>query len=261
MKDIVPIGRDIAATFYQIEGFAQNLENRRQKAGGDMPLDNEERRKAEVGILQTEALGRSLNLQHTVMAAVQIRENLRVGLDDKVADILTRFRSLSETLLRDLFTPLFLPATADMIEYMDKKEPFGGEVERVFTDSSEDLSEAHKCFAFERYTASMFHLGRAMERAVKQFAIRINATVPKDDTWQAWLSAIHVVIDPMPYNSQPARDARAPYCEAAAYFLHFKEAWRNPTAHPKKTYTREEAIDVLKGARSFMDSIARHFFK
>jgi hypothetical protein len=155
---------------------------------------------------------------------------------------------------------LFLPATADMVDYLQESRPFGDAVACAFQECSEDISEASNCFAFERYTACVFHLGRAMEQATVRLAKRMRVGKPDDD-WQGNLKAINKALDAMPYGTKRERQKRAPYAEAAAFSFQFKEAWRNPTAHPKRTYTREEALDVMNGARAFMDAMARKILK
>lgn len=55
---------------------------------------------------------------------------------------------------------------------------FGDEVNKVFGgDTGEDISEAGKCYALGRYTATVFHLMRAMERAIHVLSEKLGATV------------------------------------------------------------------------------------
>jgi HEPN domain-containing protein len=176
-------------------------------------------------------------------------------------DLQHRMRDVRETMTQELNAILFLRASSDMIKFLNKKTPFGGNVAKAFPQCVEDIEEAHQCFALERYTASMFHLGRAMEIAVKAVARKMGAAIPSRDEWQKYLDAMNAVIKAMQWNTSALKKKRAIFSEAAGFFLHFKEAWRNPTAHPKKTYTRQQASDVLDAARSFLDSAARNIFK
>ena len=169
-------------------------------------------------------------------------------------------RALKETVLLEMSSVQFLPVTKDMVEFLDKGAPFGEAVCAAFPACVEDIAEAHQCFAFGRYTASMFHLGRAMELGVKRFAQEMQVTPAKDD-WQSFLKGINEAIERMPYKSTEERERRAPFTEAAGYLFHFKEAWRNPTMHPKRTYTREEALNVLNGANVFLNYVVRFVIK
>ena|SRR5438552_5075778 len=178
----------------------------------------------------------------------------------QIEELRNRMREVRETIIQELSSVNFLRATDDMESYLDKPTPFGAGVSSVFPEISEDVSEAHQCFAFGRYTASMFHLGRAMELAVKQLANKMRITVKRDD-WQSYLTAMNETIAKMPFKTPREKAKRTPFAQAAAYLLHFKEAWRNPTMHPKKTYTRDEALEVISGAGAFLRYVAREIFK
>jgi len=65
----------------------------------------------------------------------------------------------------------------------------------------------------------------------------------------------------MPYGTPAEKAKRIPLAEMAAHLFNFKEAWRNPTFHAKKTYTKEEAFSVLSNAGAFMDSVAKNILK
>jgi hypothetical protein len=153
-----------------------------------------------------------------------------------------------------------LKLDADNAQYFDKKTPYGDYVSAGFPQCTEDISEAHQCFAVERYTASMFHLGRAMEIVVKVVAKKLRVR-PARDEWQAYLSALNEKIHKMPFKTAAQKKKRIPLAELAGHLFNFKEAWRNPTFHAKKTYTRDEALAVLTNAGAFMDGVARNILK
>lgn len=144
--------------------------------------------------------------------------------------------------------------------YFNKHSPFGKFVAAEFSECGEDIAEAHQCIAFERYTASMFHLGRAMEVAVKKVAKRMRVK-PRRDEWQAYLSAMNEKINKMPFKKPAQKSKRQVWAETAGHLFNFKEAWRNPTFHAKKTYTPDEALAALSNAGLFMDYVARKIFK
>jgi len=178
----------------------------------------------------------------------------------QVEQLRNRLREVKETIIQELSNINFLRVTDDMETYLDKKSPFGQEVSTAFPGSVEDIVEAHNCFAWGTYTAAMFHLGRAMESGVKRLAKRMSIKIQRDD-WQAYLSAMNDKISKMPFKTPKDKAKRAPFAEAAAYLLHFKEAWRNQTMHPKKTYTREQALEVINGAGTFLRYVSRVIFK
>ena len=85
---------------------------------------------------------------------------------------------------------------------------------------------------------------------------------PVNQNWQGYLIEIDNVIASMPHKLQSERDKRAPFKEASGFSMSFKEAWRNPGTHdPKKTYTRNEALEVIAATKAFMNAAAIKIFK
>jgi len=139
-------------------------------------------------------------------------------------------------------------AAADLVR--DNQPPFGENAANAFPLAVEDIEEAAKCLAFSRYTAAVFHLMRAMEAAVQ----RISKEIGVADTEREWgklLSDMAKKIEPMPKG-----DRRNRWSESHAHLYHVKQAWRNDTMHPKKTYTEEEADNVYRAVKSFMSHLA-----
>ena len=133
---------------------------------------------------------------------------------------------------------------------MYKGDYFTHEILAAFPSTTEDLEEACKCIAFGRYTASVFHLMRAMEFAVQALASELKiANVARD--WGKLLSDMSKQIEPMP--KSPERDR---WSESHSHLYHVKQAWRNDVMHPKATYTEEQAEDVIRAVRSFMKHLA-----
>lgn len=225
-------------------------------------------RDCKVSALRTKAIINSVGRQSmTLVDDLSLRASNRIvsklyfmRAAKPASEVVRLLRDVRETIVHELRWTLFLQVTNDMRVYLNKSRPFGDATACAFGECSEDIDEACKCFAFERYTACVFHLGRVMEQATARLAKRMKVGKPDDD-WQGNLKAINKALDAMPYGTKTDRQKRAPYAEAAGFSFQFKEAWRNPTAHPKKTYTREEALDVMNGARTFMDAMARKIFK
>jgi HEPN domain-containing protein len=164
------------------------------------------------------------------------------------------------TLLRELHTVLFIHVTDDIHRYANQELPFGKLVAECFPLCSEDIDEAHQCFAFGQYTATAFHISRAMENAVRTVAKRMRVSAPRDE-WQAYINAMDEAIKKMPFKTAKDKAKRSLYSEASNYLFNFKEAFRNKTMHPKKTYTRREALRVIESAGDFLQYVAKHLFR
>jgi hypothetical protein len=127
---------------------------------------------------------------------------------------------------------------------VSREPPFGTVVEDVFPTASEEISEAAYCLALNRPTACVFDLMRAMELAVQRLADQLGIKMV-ERVWGILLSDIAKAIEAMP--SGAARDA---WSAAHVHLYHVKQAWRNDTMHPKKTYTMDQAEAVFEAVRA-----------
>jgi HEPN domain-containing protein len=134
--------------------------------------------------------------------------------------------------------------------YSPPEPLFGDLVETRIPKASNDISEGGKCFATGRYTASVFHLMRAMEAAVQAISGRLGISNVERE-WGKLLSDIATKIEPMPKG-----DERNDWSQVHANLYHVKQAWRNDTMHPKATYTEEEAREVFDAVKAFMRNLA-----
>jgi hypothetical protein len=131
-----------------------------------------------------------------------------------------------------------------------EEAPLGRHVARAFPSIQEDLSEAAACRAFERPTACVFHLMRAMEAAVQVLAAHhgIEGTTRE---WGKLLSDMARAIEALPKGK--VRDA---WSENHSLLYHVKQAWRNDVMHPKRSYTPAEADRVHDAVASYLGQLA-----
>jgi hypothetical protein len=150
----------------------------------------------------------------------------------------------------------FLMVAASKRGYFKQSSPVFGDIAAdKFAEAAEDIEEACKCFALDRYTATVFHLQRAMEAVVQKLGANLNVTiVDKDDKHLSWgiiAGNMKTHVDAMPKGALKDR-----WSEALSLLYHVKQAWHNPTMHPKKTYTEPQAKDVLDATGSFIRYLA-----
>jgi hypothetical protein len=132
---------------------------------------------------------------------------------------------------------------------------------RLGARPAEDMAEAAKCFAFARYTACVFHLMRVMEAALPRLARVLGLTLNLDRPWGQILRDIDAAVAVLPgapggAPGTPAQRARhVRLAGVCAYLHHVKDAWRNTTMHPKRTYTEEEARHLFHNVLAFTQSL------
>ncbi|QQV78097.1 hypothetical protein H5J25_05025 [Sphingomonas aliaeris] len=136
----------------------------------------------------------------------------------------------------------------------DEARMFSPEIKKsiqdAFPQTIEDLEEASKCLAFGRFTASVFHLMRGMEGAVKVLCRHLDI-VNVDLDWGKLLSAMESKIKDLPKGENKDK-----WSESHVHLYHVKQAWRNGTMHPKKTYSEEQAVEAFRAVNSFMGHLA-----
>lgn len=157
-------------------------------------------------------------------------------------------RECLDRLRDELVDPRFYAVSPSKLEFVKRYPPFfPAEVTSAFQTAEKDLSEAALCYAFERNTACVFHLMRALEIVLKAFAERLGARFePKN--WGKILSYIEDKIG----NSRNSEDA-----EILVQLGNIKNAWRNPTMHVERDYNADQAFDILRTTRNFMVHIAK----
>ena len=129
---------------------------------------------------------------------------------------------------------------------------FGPDVDLTFSKSSEDIAEAGKCLGLGRSTACVFHLMQVMERAVKTLGDRLNVTVvDKNNKILEWGPIVNNIDDRLKASPLMINEK---WSGVVGLLHRVRIAWRNPTMHPKQTYTEEEAKDIFSACRSFMKS-------
>ena len=121
-----------------------------------------------------------------------------------------------------------------------KPQLFGEAVNKRFPACQYDIEESGNCYAAGRGTACAFHLMRVMELAVREFGTALGVALANEKSWQNILDEINRAIKGL-----PAKDPRTVAASrAAGHLYNVKVAWRNPTMHPKITYTVEELEEL-----------------
>jgi len=145
---------------------------------------------------------------------------------------------------------------AESSEY--KKPLLSPQAKKKFAKSIEDADEAGKCFALGRYTACVFHLMRVMERGVQRLGKKLRVPIPVEEKdWGVISSSINGALKRLPNSTVSEKRIHARYAKAAVYLDNVREAWRNPTMHPKETYTEEEAEDCFRFVKQYTEHLVK----
>ena len=142
--------------------------------------------------------------------------------------------------------------------YYNPDDPiFSKDIMDKFPEMIEDISEAGNCYALCRNTACVFHLMRITEKAVQKLAnkLGISTMITCDKEWQTILNDIRGQLKTI--YQKHADPGRIKYEAIIGHLETIKIAWRNPTMHPKATYTEEEAKSILGAVEIFLKDLAK----
>lgn len=115
-----------------------------------------------------------------------------------------------------------------------------------------ELTEAGKCLALGRHTASVFHAMRAIEPVLQHLANIVGAEVRP--SWGPTLGNIEIEIKKVQAGGKPhLNDLKGVLSQATTYILGFKDAYRNETMHAEKSYGREGAESVFRSVRDLVE--------
>jgi len=166
------------------------------------------------------------------------------------------FMTISQMVRSELSRSSFLMISSDRKPYWKEGIPYKDKsgIDK-FPAAIEDLAEGHRCFAVSRYTATVFHLMRAMEVIVKNLADKLGANIISEKTgeilcWGVLVGNMKAPIDKM--NKGKKKDA---WCKAHALLHSVNRSFRTETAHPKKTYTEDEAKAVVDSVKAFISEL------
>lgn len=174
-----------------------------------------------------------------------------------------KFDSLNIAALRELNDIFVGYIPADRAAMWGQEKPFGKYVYDNFESARADAAAACNCYAVEQYTASVFHLMRVAELGLRALARerrvkKIGDRAIEYADWQQVIDALNKKVE------QLARQKRGAAREAALTFYRgaiadcsaFKDIYRHPIMHSRKSYVHIEAGIVHMRVGEFMNRLA-----
>jgi hypothetical protein len=140
-------------------------------------------------------------------------------------------------------------------DYYHKPQLFGDGVESSFPSAIDDIEDAGKCLAVGQGTACVMHLMRVMEVGLKALANSLK--IPYAPSWESYLNQIQskIATKHKTKGVKWKRDEKF-YRDVSGDLISVKQAWRNPTMHIDRRYSKEEAEEIFKAVKTFISKIA-----
>ena len=157
----------------------------------------------------------------------------------------------------------FLYVKPDRTGYVDNNELFGPEVKAAFPSAAFDIREAGNTLAAECCTATVFHLMRAAEYALRALAVDRQIVLPKKGvldlaTWEDIIKKLEdaeLAIQGFPKTL--AREKQYEFYHGDMMeFKRFKNVFRNAVMHTRDEYDRDKAYSVFVHVQDFMQILA-----
>lgn len=150
------------------------------------------------------------------------------------------------------------------------KQPLNGwdrAIATTYPDAAVEIEEAGRCLSFERGTAAVFHLMRAVEDGLIGIAKTLGVVLPKNRPLEIAdqdkiLRGIDAVIQQLSGGNQQAatvlsKQQIAWYQETRLDLQAFKDAWRNHVSHSRVTYDVPTGTSIYLHVRSFMNRMVQ----
>ena len=135
---------------------------------------------------------------------------------------------------------------------------------KALPDIKKDIEAGLDCFALGYELPCVFYLMRVMEIGVQRFGKKLKvsltaktATKLTDLTWHQILDRLNPNLKALPQKTPAQKAKHEKFSAIQAYLYAVKDAWRNPTMHPRKEgYSPTECENIISQVRSFMNELA-----
>jgi hypothetical protein len=198
----------------------------------------------------------SLGLRSTTQQAIRFERNLPKANSDEIYEDL---KSLSYRYYDEIVDLTFLYLTSDKRQFYNRTTPLGELGQAHFPAANLEIIEASNCYAFERYTACVFHLVRACEVGVKALYKTLGIAAPK--LGNSWGNLLKPMDDEL---KKPVKDRCDLWSKESEFFdsatndvRAIKRAWRDSTMHVQSAYDESSALKVFLAVESFFRHLSR----
>jgi hypothetical protein len=230
-------------------------------------LTDENKRQLVKLVSDIEVSCKDLDLPVTVAKIWRIA-NILTNERVAIQEIKGELKHLNEVMQDEVKTKLFLSISPNAAALYTNPHPFGEAVSVAFPSALYDIQEAGKCFACERYTASVFHCMRSVEYIMRVFAWDRRATTVKNGkeypidmaTWEEIIKALTDEVGKISNWPRTRGEVRTQalefYNSSMEEFRAMKDAWRNHIMHSRRSYIAEDASQVMEHVKRLSKTLA-----
>ncbi len=204
-------------------------------------------------LYELELVCQSADLKLSLLAARRIRGLLSATQPMKYGEVKSMLHDFFHRIADEIESARFFAVPERVLLDFKEADGFGYEVARALPSAHTDIQESISCYILGRHTASVFHLMRVLEIALKSFGDWLGVPLSKSQTWGEIINTIE--------NSRGQKKRTDQLSEVIFHLTNVKNAWRNPTMHVERTYDEELARDLLRETRRFTAKLATLLLK
>lgn len=221
-------------------------------------IDDDTQEELKAYLIGFRVICNSLDLDSAIPKIDRIYHNLRSGPCNALATT-GELRELRERIDDQCKQRWFVYVPPRLVDYFGKRDLFGSAVAGRFPSAGDDIENAGNCLAVSQPTAVVHHCMGIMQVGLTAVARNLGCTVDLYvDTWDQIIQKIEGAVKARSASVKPkSRWKRQEpfYSEIVSDLRAVKNAWRNPTAHFRRTYNETQALKVLEKVRDFMQNL------
>jgi len=192
-----------------------------------------------------------VGLKFSLASVSRLRESLSSNSQITNRQFTAEIENIHGRIKDELRERLFLYMPSGRAEFYQKPSLLGAAVLVKFPSLQYDIVEAGNCYAAGRSTAVVFHLMRIMEVGVQELGAKLGVTLAQEKNWQNILDEVNKALKALP----PKDPLTVKMSQLSSNLYAVKLAWRNEVMHPNDTYTLEEAEDLIRLVKIFMEEL------
>jgi hypothetical protein len=206
---------------------------------------------------------RQLNLEAAQHRIKLFKEKLEYSLSTH--DLLAEVRALREAIEGEVANRCFYYYPTDKANLIRNASKEWRPALDNFKAAENDIVAAVDCYALGHHNAAVFHLMKTMEIAVQAFGKKLGVNLVKrhptkrvaELSWDQILNELNPKLRTMSQKTAAQKRRYEKFSSTQSYLYGVKDAWRNPTMHPRQEgYTEPQARDIMNHVRAFMNELA-----
>ncbi len=158
---------------------------------------------------------------------------------------------------------LYVPQAKHAHSFSNPLPPLAALISGHFDSAIDDALEASHCFAFGRNTACVFHCMRVLEVALHAISRATGVSDPRPN-WDPVIKRLDKLLkmdsDHLKKNPQDRvpeiHDHADFYAGCSSHFHAIKIAWRNRTMHVDRTYSDQNALEIMNATTALVTHLS-----